>query len=463
MPRATAPKAAKRTLDAVALVSHLVAELRGIECSDEDIFEHLKGILRWSASEAARVIETALSERQLSRKASDDSGYTVGLAYDPEKNPSELKAAKRAAARARRVPSIDRGQQRREVILAELSPRVPRTTESLWNALEPTFGYRRKLERDLADLKKAGLIERSSEGWLDSREQNIQLEQATVTALGLMLSLYEDIVPFDLQEKLRGHLEKAKRRLSTLPSNDPGVRWLRALRITPPRHDLDKPLVDTNVKSVIEEAILRNQKVHLRWRAFDKYEGTAEYADDYSISHLLLEVPAYQRIDVWSNGRGRRIALNEIIESRLLDQRADYPLDYEPIPFPPEMRMEFGDCNEHQGKSLITLDMSRSTYDRLMTKRIGSLFSEPIIKEDGWLTVTFRAKLDMPVYRYLVGLDGVSFVGPRLLRASAMGSLHASRKRYLATTQEADQCHALEKRHVEQCPDEVDDHQERSE
>ena len=154
--------------------------------------------------------------------------------------------------------------------------------------------------------------------------------------------------------------------------------------------------------------------------------------------------------------------MNEIIEARLLDQRADYPLDYEPIPFPPEMRMEFGDCNEHQGKSLITLDMSRNTYDRLMTKRIGSLFSEPIVKEDGWLTVTFRARFDMPVYRYLVSLDGVSIVGPRLLRASAMGSLQASRKRYLATTMEADQCHALEKRHVEQCPDEVDDHQERS-
>lgn len=438
-PRTPAAKADRIQLDQTALVVHLVAELDGIECTTKDIYEHLKGTLRWSEADAARAVDQAVSQQHLTRGKSDETGHKVGPEYDPAGHPAELKAAKLAANRVRRVPPIDRAQQRREVILAELSPRIPRTTESLWNALEPTFGYRRKLERDLADLKKAGLIERSSEGWLDSREQDIQMEQATVTALGLMLNLYDDIVPFDLQERLRGHLEKAKRRLDTLPSNDPGVRWLRALRITPPRHDLDRPIVDPDVKDVIEEAILRNQKVHLRWRTFDRDDGEIELADDVSISHLLLEVPAYQRIDTWSNGKRRRIALSEITEARLLDQRAEHPQDYEPNPFPPEFHVKFGDAKHHGGLSLVTLHMKPSAFAELKQKMIGSLFSTPEKIDDEWIKVGLRLALDMPTYHYLMGLKDVVIIGPKLFRQSAIGRIRALRDKYIATREVAEE------------------------
>jgi hypothetical protein len=456
-PKSTAAAANRGQLDGTALVAHLVAELHGIECTAKDIFEHLKGILRWSEAEARELVDRAVAGQYLVRGPADDSGYKVGKEYDPEKNPLELKAAKRAASRVRRVPPIDRAQQRREMILAELSPRVPRTTESLWNALEPEFGYRRKLERDLADLKKAGLIARSEEGWLDCREQDIQVEQATVTALGLMLSLYDDIVPYELQERLRDHLEKAKRRLEVLPSNDPGVRWLKALRITPPRHDLDRPIVDPDAKDVIEEAILKNQKVHLRWRTFDSEKGETEHAYDVSISHLLLEVPAYQRIDVWSNGGLKRIALSEITEARLLEQRAEYPPDYEPNPFPPMITMQFGDAKLHDGKTLVTLDMSRSAYATLKQKKLGSLFSEPVEMEDGWLTVTLRAALDLPTHTYLANLKDVAIIGPKFFRFFATGALEASRRRYLATAKAAGECYKNEELYNKELYDEAGD------
>lgn len=437
---------AAASVDAAAVVAHLVAMLPGGECTPRAIFAHLKGTLRWREPGAHALIEQAVVGRLLALHPVVADRLVPGPAFDPAAFPREKAIAQRAAARLNRVPRVDRTQGRRDMIFAALSRTVPQPTDALWKALAPEFGYRRKLERDLADLLKAGLVTRDPEGWRDARELDLVVEHATATALGLLLNLYEDLVPFELQYALRKHVGKAKKGLETLPLNEPAVRWLRALRIVPPRHEFDTPRVDPSIRDAFEAAILGHRQLRLRWLETDHNGNEYERSADCSVSHLLIEIPANPQIDVWIAGRGERLAMNDIVAAELLDQRADFPADYEPAPVLSLMTMSFGDASAHEGRSLVTLQMRRGVFATLRRRRIGKLLE---VLQDGpgeWLTVTFRAALDMPLLAWLNSLEGVVILGPRLFRVDATSRARNAWTAYKDSADEAVAC-AREEEH----------------
>ena len=358
-------------------------------------------------------------------------------------NKIDSKNAK-AANRAQRVPHADKTQYRRDAILSELSTRTAKTTGTLWAALADTFGYRRKLERDLEDLKNAGLIRRDGEGWWDNREKDVLAEHATYTALRLLHQLVNDVVPFDLQRAIASHLKKAESKLESLASNDPAVRWVRAFRVMPPRHRLDDPVIDPDVKDVIQEAILTHRKVRLRWPDFryDESHERVAYVEeqDCSVSHYLIEVPANPSIDIWygKSGRPHRLPLGDVLEAQLLPEMANYPPDYDPELFPKQIGMTFGDAAHHGGESLVTLAMSRTTYDALLRKQLGGHLTIVDDDCDGRMIVSLRYPLDLPVTRYFEQLPGVVVLGPKLFRAFAMGPTRAKMQAYKETAELAE-------------------------
>ncbi len=354
-------------------------------------------------------------------------------------NKIDSKNAK-AENRAQRVPHADKTQYRRDAILSELSTRTAKTTGTLWAALADTFGYRRKLERDLEDLKNADLIRRDGEGWWDNREKDVLAEHATYTALRLLHDLVNDVVPKDLRVAIEKHLEKAKTKLKNLPPNDPAVRWVRAFRVLPPRHRLDDPLISEDVQKVVQEAILTHRKVRLKWRDFrydENHERVAYVEQDCSVSHYLIEVPANPSIDIWygKSGGPHRLPLGELLEAQLLPEMANYPPDYEPELFPKQIGMKFGDAAHHGGKSLVTLAMSRETYSALMRKKLGELLTIVDQDRDGYMIVSLRYPLDVPVTQYFEQLPGVAVVGPKLFRAVAMGPARAKMQAYKDTAE----------------------------
>lgn len=351
----------------------------------------------------------------------------------------ERAPAAKAAARAQRVPHADKTQYRRDAILAELSTRTAKTTGTLWLALEDTFGYRRKLERDLKDLKNADLIRRDGEGWWDNREKDVLAEHATYTALRLLHQLVNDVVPFDLQRAIASHLKKAEAKLENLASNDPAVRWVRAFRVMPPRHQLDDPVIDTDVKDVIQEAILTHRKVRLKWPDFrydENHERVAYIEEqDCSVSHYLIEVPANPSIDIWfDKSRGpHRLPLGDVLEAQLLPEMANYPPDYDPELFPKQVGMTFGDADLHGGESLVTLAMSRETYAVLQRKQLGGLLTIVDEDRDGRMIVSLRYPLDLPITKYFEHLPGVTVLGPKLFRAFALAPSRAKYRDYQET------------------------------
>lgn len=435
------------TLDVDAVVAHFVYAMAGAPPSKNEIFRYLKGSLRWKEAVAGEAISRCLDRRTVCLKEGNSDGVFIGGAFDPQAFPRERAMAVRAAARATREPHVEKTQYLRDAILAELSPRSARSTGDLWMALQDTFGGgdsgRRKLERYLADLKKLNQVQRDGDGWRDAREKDVLAEHATYTALRLLYDLVNDIVPYDLQRAITTHLRKAEAKLEKLSSHDPASRWVRAFRIMPPRHRLDDPVVDADVKTTIEEAILTHRKVRLKWSdvRFDENHDEAAYVEeqDCSVSHYLIEVPANPSIEVWyGNGwKGgevpHRLPLSDVLEAQLLSDVANYPPDYEPELFPPKIGMKFGDAGHHAGRSLVTLAMSRATYSKLLRKKLGELLTIVEEDRDGRMIVSFRYPLDLPITQYFDQLPGVTVLGPKLFRAFALGPSRAKVQEYKET------------------------------
>jgi len=353
----------------------------------------------------------------------------------------ERAPAAKAAARAQRVPHADKTQYRRDAILAELSTRTAKTTGTLWLALEDTFGYRRKLERDLKDLQNADLIRRDGDGWWDNREKDVLAEHATYTALRLLQDLVNDVVPKDLRDAIEKHLEKAKTKLKNMPPNDPAVRWVRAFRVLPPRHRLDDPVIREDVQKVIQTAILTHHKVRLKWPNFryDEDHERVAYVEEQecSISHYLIEVPANPYIEIWygKSSTPHRLQVCEVLEAEILPEMANYPPDYKPEMFPSRIGMRFGDADQHAGQSLVTLAMPRATYSVLLRKKLGELLTIVDEDRDGYMIVSFRYPLDVPITQYFENLPGVTVLGPKIFRAFAMGPTRAKSQAYRDTAE----------------------------
>lgn len=434
-------------LDLDAVVAHLVHAMVEAPPSADDVFQHLKGSLRWNQTAASCAISRCIERRTITRERNGGE-LTTGEAFDSLAFPRERVVAMRAAARAQRKPHLETTQHLRDAIFAELSARSARSTGDLWMALEDTFGGasgRRKFERYLADLKKLGQVKRDGDGWRDAREKDVLAEHATYTALRLLYDLVNDIVPYDLQRAITAHLKKAEVKLEKLSSHDPAARWVRAFRIMPPRHRLDDPVIDADVKTTIEEAILTHRKVRLRWPDFryDENHDKVAYVEeqDCSVSHYLIEVPANPSIEVWYGNSWmggevpRRLPLSDVLEAQLLPEVANYPPAYDPEVFPKRIGMKFGDADQHRGETLVTLAMSRATYSTLLRKKLGELLTIVEEERDGRMIVSLRYPLDLPITQYFEQLPGVSVLGPKLFRAFVMGPTRARMKEYKETAE----------------------------
>ena len=431
-------------LDIDAVVAHLVHAMAEDGCTRDGVFRRLRGRLRWKEDVAMVAMDRCIAQGAIVANRSGSGERLVpGAAFDASSFPLEREAANKALSRAARVPHADRTRDRREAILAELSPRAAKTTESLWNALRDTFGYRRKLERDLADLRDAGFIRRDDDGWRDARDGTVLGENATYTALRLLDDLVADLIPEELQKSIKEQLGKAKRRLESLQPNDPAARWARAFRIVPPRHRLGDPVFVDGVRDAVEEAILTHRKVRLRWPdvRYEDREGqsgserVAYIAEhDCSVSHFLIVVPGNPSIDVWYEARAqsRRLELKDILGAEVLSEPADYPAAHEPDLIPRLLGFKTEDGDRHGGESLLILAMKRDTYTDLLSSRIGKLLTVIEEDRDGQMILGMRYHLDGAVLRYFEQLPGVTVLGPthfRRFAAQPAGRTHAEYKK----------------------------------
>jgi hypothetical protein len=206
----------------------------------------------------------------------------------------------------------------------------------------------RALLRDLHELEIKGFVKESGTRqnctlrtgmWLageKSYEEDLD-RLVTFVAVHVFFDIFKSALPLDMRLDIKDVLDRAKTRVASLSSETTTMRWLRALKVEKPYHYFETPIIDGDVRSVVEQAIVHRRKVRLSvstgpWGPWP--DGPAVV----SVSHYLLRLPDRPSVVVWRDDnkdipRQRNkpryfiIALETILDAELLDESASWPYE----------------------------------------------------------------------------------------------------------------------------------------
>lgn len=415
-----------------------------VACHDAEGIEpaSLHGLQRRMTRRSKAWFDRFVAECLENGSLKDDAGFLfVPEAVARMIDPDTREAANRQIEAEERQPLHHRVQERDEAILALLTSngRVALPTARIWRQLRGnSHSTLRMLQRDLVRLEKQMLILRQDDGWVPAPrlEPKHFEDRAGAVALNILLSQFRSAIPREIVESLEPILERAKRRISALPTEDPRIRWLEALRLAPGYLPEDSPLIQPEILGIIEQAILTRSRVWLRYSESSPYGLPDQWEGEVSISHYFLQMPAKPSIVCWEEGSGRahHIQAHDIEEIRLLGERAHWPDDGEPDIFPPLMTMRFGDADTHEGLTKVVLLVGERTMRSLKRRLIGRgmeiLPHEPDNRGRSRYIVTLRVALGIPTLQYLTALHDSVILSPNFARRQAHSQFHHQVKRY---------------------------------
>ena len=383
----------------------------------EELWAQQKGATKWSLGSIGATLQK-LEDAGLAR--CEESGWIVGPAFDPGDDAKAAELARELVKSYDRPRIVEKVTDRHDAIINLMASRgsQPASAPDLFNQLQNSYQNLRTLQRDLVQLEKQGLVSRNDDGWMagpDLREDRFE-ERARAAALRLLVASFENAVPMEIQRGLKHPLERAKKKLDSLPE-DPRNRWLEAIRIVPGHHELDDPVIHPDIKDAVEDAILQRTKIRVTGRESLAFDNAREFSAVGSISHYLLEMPARPEIIFWPDAMSRplRIQLQDIETVELLNAAAFWPPGFEPKLIQEGIGFYSGDHASHEGESKFVLRVSDDAMQRLKHRRLGGRLKVERRDGDGWTIVSFRALGNVPLYEYLRDLKGVVILRPSWL------------------------------------------------
>ena len=209
----------------------------------------------------------------------------------------------------------------------------------------------RTLQRDLDDLEVKGFVreferkgnlEKRSGLWLageTSYEEDLD-RLVTFVAVNVFFDLFKSALPLDMRVDIKDVLDRAKGKVAAMSSENTTMRWLRSLKVEKPYHYFEAPIIDGDVRSVIEQGIVHRQKVRLTV-SVGPFGPWPEGSAVVSISHYILKLPDRPSIVVWRDDdkdveRPNNqptyyvLAMETITDAELVDERASWPPGQEP-------------------------------------------------------------------------------------------------------------------------------------
>jgi hypothetical protein len=234
---------------------------------------------------------------------------------------------------------------RRQKIMAVLKAvsSKPPTAKEVFDRMDDALCvHHRTIQRDLQDLECLGFVEKSGSGWKAtsaSYEEEVD-RLISLTALGLFQQLMADAVPLYVQKDLRRVLKEAEKAMAVLPSESMTLRWLKALRLSRPYPYFLTPVIDPDVRSAVEDAIGRKQKLRIEMKVgpFGPWPPGAAVV---SVSHFVMALPDRPTIVVWREDeplepwpdgtpRPYELPLESITSADVLEVPAFFPDGHEP-------------------------------------------------------------------------------------------------------------------------------------
>ena len=153
-------------------------------------------------------------------------------------------------------------------------------------------------------------------------------------ALRTVFNWFSWAIPEELQKDLKFARDRAERRLKKLRADTPAIRWLGALDFQLPYHPFESPMIDEDVRSTIEKAIIDRKKLRLSYSI-----GNDETIAIVSVSRLIITLPDRPAVEIWKDDEENdswldggppsyRIPLEWIIKAELTEVSARWPGDF---------------------------------------------------------------------------------------------------------------------------------------
>lgn len=414
-PMSGIPKLLKECKEPSNVLLHLMYLRKHDPMQAEELWAQQKGATKWSLGSIGAILQK-LELAGLAR--CEERGWIVGPAFDAGDDAKAAELASELVKSYDRPRIVEKVTDRHDAIINLMASRgsQPASAPDLFNQLQNSYQNLRTLQRDLVELEKQGLVSRNDDGWMagpDLRDDRFE-DRARAAALRLLAGSFESAVPAEIQKGLKQPLARARKKLDSLPPEDPRNRWLEAIRIVPGHHDLDDPVIHPDIKDAVEDAILQRTKIRVTGRESLAFDTTREFSVAGSISHYLLEMPARPAIIFWPDGMSRplRIQLQDIESVELLNAVASWPPGYEPKMIQDGMGFYSGDHASHGGETKFVLRVSDDAMQRLKHRRLGGRLKVERPDGDGWTIVSFRSLGNVPLYKYLRDLKGVVILRP---------------------------------------------------
>ena len=410
------PRQRKQSEEQSNVLLHVML-LRQRPTEVEELWALLKGVTKWSLDNLVATLQT-MERAGLAR--CDGIGWAVGLAFNPVDESNAADVAHQLIESYDKPRIVEKVAVRHDAIAEALAVRGrnPVSASELFYQLQGVSHQSlRMLQRDLVEMEKRGLTSRNDDGWMAGPElQDDRFEsRAHAAAFKLLVSTFESAIPAEIQKSIKNELAKARKKLDSLSPEDPRNRWLEGIRIVPSHYELDEPIVDPDVKDLVEEAILNKKKIRLTGRySVGAFDITSEFSSIGSISHYLLEFPGRPAVDFWPVEKDQpiRIRLEEIESAEPVNEAAFWPPGYEPVLISGGMTFTSKESKANNGKSLIVLRVSDDAMGQLKNRQLGRLWKVESAGSDGWTIVSFRARANIPLYQYLRNLSGVVVLHP---------------------------------------------------
>ncbi|WP_271679082.1 hypothetical protein [Thermomonas mangrovi] len=222
-------------------------------------------------------------------------------------------------------------QRRKQLVGCIAASSRPLTTHEVRVMANLTSVDVRTIQRDLEKLVDEDRVswDKEKKGWT-SGEKRIEEELDRVlsfTALRIFNQLFDNLLPGSLQKSLKRVMGNYKKQLQRrLDRGIPEVRWLNALVLGHGYHWFERPVLDPDVREIVEAAILNGHRIRVRMKHLP--HGVWWHTDpdemvEVSIRNFVLDLPDRPSIIIERHD----LEPDEFGEPAIRDIRSIWPLE----------------------------------------------------------------------------------------------------------------------------------------
>jgi len=308
------------------------------------------------------------------------------------------------------------------------------TARDLRNKLEEA-GHtvtKRTVERDLLTLSVIFPIETNEKSkpygwhWFPHAQINFPgIDLAEAVSLGLLEDLLRQLIPPAFLQALEGRFSAARAKLAALPQNS-HAQWSDLVRYVPPGQPLLNPVINPEVLTNVQDALLRRRQLQVSYAAFQTGSPRELLLHPLALiqqggrSYLLATTFSYQ-LPVY-------YALHRLQSAAVLAETAHRPDGFSLTSFLACGGAQFGPQNEIKLKAVLGEDLAAILQETALST------DQTITHRDGKIILSATVRESWQLHFWILSQGAsITILQPAALKKSIITRLQAALTNYAAT------------------------------